>query len=115
MSALLFSFLIACSTAQPPGGSTIPEVATPGSPGVPAQPPAPRPAPLQPDNGDTPIACGSDADCPHLACGPCTAGQPVTHLVATVSCTVNPCPGQVAVCSPAHVCVARDTIPMITR
>jgi hypothetical protein len=51
------------------------------------------------------IACQTDADCPHLACGPCEAGTPITRdMLGGPSCAVNPCLDASAVCSAQHRC-----------
>ena len=54
---------------------------------------------------DAPVACRTDAECPHLACGPCTAGTPITQsMINGPECTVNPCLDASAVCNAQHVC-----------
>jgi len=51
------------------------------------------------------VACRTDADCPHLACGPCTPGTPITNeMLGGPSCAVNPCLDASAVCSVKHRC-----------
>ena len=67
---------------------------------------------------DGPVSCERDADCHAPACGPCTAGAPITQAELMMECAVNPCtvfvgtaedrhqlPAPGAVCSPGHVCV----------
>src|SRR5256885_2121398 len=40
---------------------------------------------------EAPVACRTSAECPHLACGPCTAGTPITSsMVNGPECAVNP-------------------------
>lgn len=104
--------LLACLLACSPSPGSPPATAPPPAAPAPAPPPPVRSAPPM---DESPIPCTADADCPSLACGPCTAGEKVTQLVAHMNCFRNPCPGQVAVCSPEHVCIARDTIPMTTK
>jgi hypothetical protein len=54
---------------------------------------------------EAPIACKTDAECPHLACGPCTAGMPITQsMINGPECAVNPCLDASAVCNAQHVC-----------
>jgi hypothetical protein len=54
---------------------------------------------------DAPVACKTNAECPHLACGPCTAGTPITSsMVDGPECAVNPCLDASAVCNAQHVC-----------
>jgi hypothetical protein len=54
---------------------------------------------------DSPVACSTDADCPHLACGPCTAGAPITQsMLGGPECAVNPCLEASAVCNDRHTC-----------
>lgn len=56
-------------------------------------------------SGDAPVACKSDADCPHLACGPCTAGAPITQsMLGGPECAVNPCLDAGAVCNERQTC-----------
>lgn len=107
---LLVACLLACSPspASPPASDPPPTAPTPA-------PPPPPPVRTAPPMDESPISCTTDADCPSLACGPCTAGEKVTQMLTHVNCFRNPCPGQVAVCSAEHVCVARDTIPMTTK
>jgi len=51
------------------------------------------------------VACATDADCPHLACGPCTPGTPITkEMLGGPECAVNPCLEPSAVCSAEHRC-----------
>ena len=76
-------------------GSIPPATATPS-----AQPRAPEPS------LDTPVPCNVDSDCPHLSCGPCKQGDPVTERFIRVNCYRNPCPGSTAVCR-AGVCVIK--------
>ena len=52
-----------------------------------------------------PVPCQTDADCPPLACGPCTPGEIITTDGGAVSCTINPCLDARAVCGPAGACV----------
>ncbi|MBI2895327.1 MAG: hypothetical protein HYY06_17360 [Deltaproteobacteria bacterium] len=60
-----------------------------------------------PEVSAEPAACRTDADCPRLACGPCTSGTPVPGGPQPL-CAVNPCPGAVAVCRPdTGRCVVR--------
>jgi hypothetical protein len=52
------------------------------------------------------ISCKTDADCPVLACGPCTPGTVITKdMTQGPSCAVNPCLNAAATCNPQHVCV----------
>lgn len=118
----LLLLVLACSTtpvAAPPPPTVVeppPTVVEPAPPPAPAPAPAPAPPPLTPPPIDnTPIACKVDADCPSLSCGPCNAGDKITQQITHVNCFRNPCPGQVAVCSPERVCVARDTLSMSPR
>jgi len=67
--------------------------------------PAPRRA--SPFDPGPPIPCQTDADCPALACGPCTPGEPFTRERATVDCKQDPCMDGGSVCGPQHVCVVR--------
>jgi hypothetical protein len=54
---------------------------------------------------DEPVRCESDADCPHLACGPCDAGAPITQaMLGGPACAVNPCLDASAVCNAQHTC-----------
>jgi hypothetical protein len=51
------------------------------------------------------VACRTDTDCPHLACGPCTPGTPITkEMLGGPACAVNPCLDASAVCSADHRC-----------
>ena len=51
------------------------------------------------------VACRTDAECPHLACGPCTPGTPITkEMLGGPECAVNPCLDASAVCSAEHRC-----------
>jgi hypothetical protein len=51
------------------------------------------------------VACRTDADCPHLACGPCEPGTPITkEMLDGPSCAINPCLDASAVCSAEHRC-----------
>jgi hypothetical protein len=51
------------------------------------------------------IVCRADADCPVMACGPCTPGSPITEAMRNgPSCAVNPCLDGSAVCSADHRC-----------
>jgi hypothetical protein len=53
-----------------------------------------------------PVPCNADADCPHLACGPCTPGTPITYeLLSGPECVVNPCNNPSATCNAQHICV----------
>ncbi len=55
--------------------------------------------------GDSPVHCNADAECPHLACGPCTAGAPITQsMLGGPECAVNPCLDASAVCNERHTC-----------
>lgn len=52
-----------------------------------------------------PVRCESDADCPHLACGPCEAGTPITpSMLGGPECAVNPCLDASSVCNDRHAC-----------
>jgi hypothetical protein len=51
------------------------------------------------------VTCTTDADCPRLACGPCTAGEVVTREHMRIKCFRNPCPGEVSTCQHG-VCAA---------
>jgi hypothetical protein len=54
---------------------------------------------------DEPVRCESDAECPHLACGPCDAGTPITRsMLGGPECAVNPCLDASAVCNEKHTC-----------
>ncbi|HEY6894475.1 MAG TPA: hypothetical protein VI258_09925 [Rhodanobacteraceae bacterium] len=51
------------------------------------------------------MRCESDADCPHLACGPCEAGMPITReMLGGPECAVNPCLDASAICNARHAC-----------
>lgn len=52
-----------------------------------------------------PVPCESDADCPRLACGPCTPGRELTQWDIHIDCKMNPCDNGDSVCGPANVCV----------
>ena len=57
------------------------------------------------DRANEPVRCESDADCPHLACGPCEAGTPITNaMLGGPACAVNPCLDASAVCNAKHTC-----------
>jgi len=63
---------------------------------------SPRDAGADPN---APVRCESDAECPHLACGPCDAGTPITHsMLGGPECAVNPCLDASAVCNDEHTC-----------
>ena len=49
--------------------------------------------------------CKTDADCPPLACGPCTPGAVITREPTATNCAINPCLNARAVCSPTGQCV----------
>jgi hypothetical protein len=51
------------------------------------------------------LPCKTDADCPPLACGPCTPGEVIKGDRVAVNCAINPCLDARAVCSPAGICV----------
>ena len=54
---------------------------------------------------DSPVPCRTDAECPHLACGPCDAGRPITRsMLGGPECAVNPCLDASAVCNERHTC-----------
>jgi hypothetical protein len=56
-------------------------------------------------SSDAPVACRTDAECPHLACGPCTAGAPITQsMLGGPECAVNPCLDASAICNEQHTC-----------
>ncbi|MGH8173901.1 MAG: hypothetical protein ACREPX_12225 [Rhodanobacteraceae bacterium] len=51
------------------------------------------------------VMCQTDADCPHLACGPCTPGTPITkEMTGGPDCAVNPCLDASSVCTAEHRC-----------
>ena len=52
-----------------------------------------------------PVPCQTDADCPPLACGPCTPGKVITRDRGAINCAINPCLDARAVCGPAGACV----------
>jgi len=57
------------------------------------------------DAASEPVHCESDAECPHLACGPCEAGTPITHsMLGGPECAVNPCLDASSVCNEKHTC-----------
>jgi len=74
--------------------------------GPPPPAPAPPPAPPPPPAPSPPVTCTTDADCPHLACGPCQTGAVVTRFFVGINCYRNPCPGSTATCR-SGVCVVR--------
>ncbi len=52
------------------------------------------------------LSCKTDADCPTLACGPCTPGTLITKkLLNGPSCARNPCKDAAASCNPKGRCV----------
>jgi hypothetical protein len=64
------------------------------------------PAAPRTDGAGAGISCKADADCPALACGPCTPGTVITKdMTRGPSCAVNPCSNAGATCNPQHVCV----------
>ncbi len=64
------------------------------------------PAAPRADAAGAGISCKADADCPALACGPCTPGTVITKdMTRGPSCAVNPCLNAGATCNPRHVCV----------
>lgn len=75
------------------------QVQPPAAP-QPSPPPPPRPGESEP------VTCSTDADCPHLACGPCESGAVVNRFIVSINCFRNPCPGSTAVCR-NRVCVVR--------
>lgn len=65
---------------------------------------------------DEPIPCQSDADCPGMACGPCSPGKVVTEREVKVDCKTNPCIDARLVCTEAKVCaVHADAKPKPPR
>ena len=59
-----------------------------------------------PAKADDPVRCRSDAECPVLPCGPCTAGTLITRERLTgVACYVNPCRPPKAMCRADGLCV----------
>ena len=57
------------------------------------------------DAASEPVRCESDAECPHLACGPCEAGTPITRsMLGGPECVVNPCLDATSVCNDRHTC-----------
>lgn len=110
-----FALLCVCTSCHRPDAQPTPTTPTPTTPTAPAVPVvvttdaglAGTPnTPSSADPRNVPIACATDADCPHLACGPCTSGEVVSRFVVSINCFRNPCPGTVAVCR-GGVCVVR--------
>jgi hypothetical protein len=92
---------IACAQRPAPGGSgEAPPVVT--APGRATASPAPTPADA--------IGCKSAADCPRLACGPCTPGTPITRdLLGGPSCFRNPCRNAESACEAGRCVVGPKT------
>src|ERR1700752_3028582 len=64
-----------------------------------------RTAAAETKSSDEPVACRTDEECPHLACGPCTPGAPITQsMLGGPECAVNPCLDASAVCNDRHTC-----------
>jgi hypothetical protein len=93
--ALLALGALACSDRSSPQG----EPTRSGSSAVPPTASAPGSAPSSEG-----IPCKSDADCPGLACGPCTPGTPIP-AGPRPSCFMNPCLHASSVCNAKHICV----------
>lgn len=65
---------------------------------------------------DEPIPCQTDADCPGIACGPCSPGKIVTEREVKRDCKTNPCLDARLVCTEAKVCaVHADAKPKPPR
>jgi hypothetical protein len=60
--------------------------------------------PSVPEPNHRPFSCTKDADCPSLACGPCTPGELILDEGRT-ECVVDPCLDAHAVCGPKKLCV----------
>jgi hypothetical protein len=56
---------------------------------------------------DEPASCTRDEECQMPACGPCTAGAPITPDMLTQTCVVNPCPQAVAHCTEKKHCAVK--------
>ncbi len=56
---------------------------------------------------DQPESCTKDEDCRMPACGPCTAGTPITADMLSQTCVVNPCPQAVAHCADGKQCAVK--------